>query len=48
MQNFQKSNRVNYTTDDDIRPWLQGFVQEQGLATAIALLQDVGELEPPA
>eukprot|EP00980_Cylindrotheca_fusiformis_P029828 scaffold23911_cov127-Cylindrotheca_fusiformis.AAC.8 len=35
----------NYETDD-LRPWLQGFVDSVGSKEALALLKDVGQLEP--
>jgi hypothetical protein len=31
---------------DDLRPWLQGFVESVGEQEASALLKDVGRLEP--
>jgi hypothetical protein len=33
-------------TDDDIRPWLAGFVEDEGPDAAQALLAGVGHLEP--
>jgi hypothetical protein len=45
-QAYNKLARRAEGTDDDIRPWLAGFVQEKGPAAAEALLADVGHLEP--
>jgi hypothetical protein len=36
---------MDNSSDDDIRPWLAGFVQEKGHVAAKALLAGVGELE---
>jgi len=37
---------LDHGTDDDVRPWLAGFVQDKGLSVAQSLLKDVGVLEP--
>ncbi len=45
-QAYNKVARRNEGTDDDIRPWLAGFVEEKGPDAAQALLAGVGYLEP--
>jgi hypothetical protein len=47
-QAFNKVARRDEGTDDDVRPWLAGFVQDKGSVAAEALLAGVGHLEPKA
>jgi hypothetical protein len=34
--------------DDSIRPWLKGFVEDQGVEAAAALLKNVGDVHQEA
>ena len=36
---------VDYGTDDDIRPWLDGFVKDKGIKTTEKLLSHAGLLQ---
>lgn len=45
-QQYDKQKTVNAGINDEIRPWLQGFVQTVGKSQAEALLKGVGQLEP--
>ena len=47
-QAYNKVARRDEGTDDDIRPWLAGFVEDKGPDAAQALLVGVGHLEPLA
>jgi hypothetical protein len=47
-QAFNKVARRDEGTDDDVRPWLAGFVQDKGSDAAEALLAGAGHLEPKA
>jgi hypothetical protein len=47
-QAYNKVARRDEGTDDDIRPWLAGFVQEKGPVAAKTLLAGVGYLESVA
>ena len=45
-QQYDKQKMVNAATNDEIQPWLQGFVTAMGQQQAEALLKGVGQLEP--
>mmetsp|Transcript_24241 Transcript_24241/g.56886 ORF Transcript_24241/g.56886 Transcript_24241/m.56886 type:complete len:277 (-) Transcript_24241:58-888(-) len=42
LQQYNKAKRVQSETDDDVRPWLEGFVENEGVATASRLLEGAG------
>ena len=42
---YEKTRRLNEESDDEIRPWLAGFVKEKGPKTVEGLLHGVGALE---
>lgn len=42
MKQYNKAKQIQSQTDDDIRPWLQGLVDQQGFTRATELLKDVG------
>lgn len=47
LARFKDMNELIGTQEnDDLRPWLQGFVESVGEQEALALLKDVGRLEP--
>jgi hypothetical protein len=46
IQQYERQKKLDMGTNDDIRPWLQGFVQAEGDKEAHALLKGVGVLEP--
>lgn len=43
---YNKVKALDTGTNDDIRPWLQGFVENMGAAKAHFLLDQVGVLQP--
>jgi hypothetical protein len=43
---FERRSRFADIDDDNIRPWLDGFVQEHGHERALQLLEGAGVLEP--
>jgi len=42
LEQYNKAKRVQSETDDAIRPWLEGFVEQEGISTASKVLKDVG------
>jgi len=44
-QAYARAKDLDQLADDEVRPWLRGFVREEGLAVAGQLLEGVGELE---
>ena len=47
QQDYRNNNAIaKPETDDDIRPWLKGFVQQETSAMATRLLAGVGHLDP--
>lgn len=44
LQQYNKAKMVQSETDDDIRPWIKGFVQAHGEQETSRLLQDVGKV----
>jgi hypothetical protein len=45
QEEYKKYQSLNDAQDDEVRPWLHGFVRENGHDVAAALLKGVGELE---
>lgn len=43
---LKKGNGTDFAADDDIRPWLRGFVEEVGREKAEILLAGVGDFRP--
>lgn len=44
LQTYDKVKDLDYASDDAVRPWIKGFVNDVGLDVAIDLLEGVGNV----
>jgi hypothetical protein len=49
QQTYDRDKDIAHSAEDAIRPWLKGFVNDVGEATALELLDGVGDtsIAPP-